>query len=243
MYWRYAGAAAAGASKERVPSAWKIEVGRLCLFRGPLGIGVPGVRAGLEGGYLPRRLFALAVQVVTEEGGFDVLPELEGGFVPAEGDGANAVSDWRCPSAVEPGAGDHEVGVLRIVLLRVTEDLPGTPGIFLIPEAGDIQVGHGGTVELVDPGFFFPELVVVRMAHHVVPVGQRSVEIFVIEIGEGAQLSSTSRRCRRCRNRSWCSCFCPLAPSPRIQRCSSRVARRNDDRRRSSIDRRARLAR
>ncbi len=95
------------------------------------------------------------------------------------------VSYWRGPSAVEPGTGDHEVGVLRIVLLRVTEDLPGTPGIFLIPEAGYIQVGHGGTVELVDPGFFFPELVVVRMAHHVVPVGQRSVEIFVIEIGEG----------------------------------------------------------
>ncbi len=68
----------------------EVEVGRLCLFRGPLGVGVPGVRAGLEGGYLPRRLFSLSVQVVTEEGGFDILPELEGGFVPAEGDGANA---------------------------------------------------------------------------------------------------------------------------------------------------------
>ena len=90
-----------------------------------------------------------------------------------------------CPSSVKPGPGDHEVGVLRIVLLRVTEYLPRPPGIFLVPEAGYIQVGHGGTVELVDPGFFLPELVVVRMAHHVVPVRQRSVEIFVIQIGEG----------------------------------------------------------
>jgi hypothetical protein len=133
---------------------------------------------------LPRRLLSFSMQVVTEEGGLDILPELEGGFVAAERDGANAVSDRSGPSSVKPWPGDHEVGVLRVVLLSMTEYLPGTPGVFLVPKAGYIQVGHSGTVELVDPGFLFPELVVVRVAHHVVPVGQRSVEIFFIEIGE-----------------------------------------------------------
>ena len=75
---------------------------------------------------------------VAEERGLDILPELEGGFVAAEGDGPDSVSDGHGPAPVKPWPSDHEVGVLRIVLLRVTEYLPGAPGIFLIPETGNV---------------------------------------------------------------------------------------------------------
>ena len=43
------------------------------------------------------RFSPFSVQVVAEEGGFDVLPELEGGFVASKGDGADGVSDGRVP--------------------------------------------------------------------------------------------------------------------------------------------------
>ena len=71
---------------------------------------------------------------------------------------------------------------------RVAEDLPRSPGIFLIPEAGDVQVGHGGAVQLVDPGFFLPEVVVVRVLHDVVPVGNGAVQILGVDVGERAEV-------------------------------------------------------
>ncbi len=48
-------------------------------------------------------------------------------------------------SAIPHGtrAGHDEILSLGIVLLRVAEDLPWTPRIFLVPKSGHIQVWNG----------------------------------------------------------------------------------------------------
>ncbi len=145
---------------------------------------MPGVGSGLEGGDLPVGLGAFVVEIVAEEGGLNILAKFERRFVAAEGNDADAVSDGRLPFAVVPGACDHKVGAVGIVLLRVAKNLPWAPGVFLIPEAGDVQIGNGRAVQLVHPCFLFPEIVVVRVRHDVVPVGNRTVEIVRIRIRE-----------------------------------------------------------
>src|SRR5579863_2203024 len=124
---------------------------------------MPRVGSTLESARLPRGLAALVVQVKAEEGGLDVFAKLAGSFVASKRNESDAVALWSLPFAVEPGAGDHEICVLRIVFFGVAENLPRSPRILLIPESCDIQVRHGGSVKLADPGFLLPELVVVRM--------------------------------------------------------------------------------
>ena len=100
---------------------------------------MPGVGSGLEGGDLPVGLVAFAVEIVAEEGGLNVAAKFERRLVAAEGNDADAISDGRLPFAVVPGAGDHDSCVVGIVLFRVAKDLPRAPGVFLIPEAGDVR--------------------------------------------------------------------------------------------------------
>src|SRR6516225_4822588 len=136
---------------------------------------MPGIGSTLKGAGLPGRFLAGPVQVITEEGRLDVLAELARGFMPTKGDQANAVGRGSPPLPVEPRARHHEIGMLRIVLFGVTEDLPRSPGVFLVPESGHIQVGHGGSMQLADPGLFFPEAIVVRMLRGRVPEWDRPV--------------------------------------------------------------------
>src|SRR5689334_1803175 len=100
----------------------------------------------------------------------------------AERHDPDAVSLFRAPSTVVPRPCDHEVSVLRIFFLRMAEDLPRSPRIFLVPEAGDVQVGNTGTVQLVHPGFFLPELVIVGMSDGVSPEWNRAVQVFGVDI-------------------------------------------------------------
>ena len=127
---------------------------------------------------------SFAVQVVAEERGFDVFAELAGGFVSPKRNQADAVALVSLPLAMEPRSGNDEVGVLRIVFFGMAKDLPRSPGIFLIPESGDIQIGHGRRVKLAHPGFLFPEFVVVGMFDAGIPVRNRAVKIFCVDIGE-----------------------------------------------------------
>ena len=85
------------------------------------------------------------------------------GFVSRKRNDADAVALGSLPFAMEPRPGNDEIGVIGIVFGGVAKDLPRTPGIFLIPKSGDIQIGHGGSVKLTDPSFFFPEVIVVGM--------------------------------------------------------------------------------
>ncbi len=64
---------------------------------------------------------------------------------------------------MEPWPCNDEVGAIGIVFGGMAENLPGAPGIFLIPKAGDVEIGNGRGVKLADPGFFFPEFIVVGM--------------------------------------------------------------------------------
>ena len=83
--------------------------------------------------------------------------------MPAEWHEADAVGLLGLPLAMKPGTSHDEVGVVGIVFFGVAKDLPRTPRVFLVPEAGDVEVRHGGGVQLVDPGFLLPELVIVGM--------------------------------------------------------------------------------
>ena len=116
------------------------------------------------------------------------------------------------PLAVKPRTSHDEIGVLRIALLGVTENLPRSPGIFLIPESRNIQVGNGRGMKLADPGFFFPELIVVGMLHGGIPVRNRAVQIFRVDVRERTEIRDTTRRYRKFQNRSACSCSCRPAP-------------------------------
>ncbi len=128
------------------------------------------------------------MEVVTKEGRFDILAEFAGGLVSSERDEADAVALGTLPLAVIPGTGNDEIRVLRIVLLGMTKNLPRSPGIFLIPESRDVQVGYGRGVELADPRFFLPEGVVIGMLDAGIPVRNRAVQIFRIDICKRTQV-------------------------------------------------------
>ncbi len=83
---------------------------------------------------------------------------------------------------MKPRAGYHEIGVLWIIFPGVTKNLPRTPRVFLIPETGDVQIGHGGGVQLVDPSLLLPEFVIVGMIDGRIPVWNRPVQIFRIDV-------------------------------------------------------------
>ena len=128
------------------------------------------------------------MQVVAEEGRLDVFAELARGLVSSERDEPDTVSLRSLPLAVEPWAGHDEVRALRIILFRMVKDLPRAPGILLIPESSDVQVRDGRGMELIHPCFFLPEFVVVRVIDGRVPVRNRAVKIFRVDVGERAEI-------------------------------------------------------
>src|SRR2546427_1856844 len=148
---------------------------------------MPGVRTALESSGLPGWFFAHAVKIVTKKRRFDIFAKFARGFVSREGNDADGVALWALPFAVIPRAGTNEMCSVGIMFGGVTENLPRSPGIFLIPEAGDIQIGNGGSMELIHPGFFFPEIVVIGMCNGIVPVRNRAVQIFRVDVSERAQ--------------------------------------------------------
>src|ERR1700693_1899060 len=161
---------------------------RFGFLRRPRGIFMPAVGTALKSAALPIRLFSHAVQVVAEKSGFNILAKLARRFMSAKGNDADRVALGRLPLPVKPRAGDNEVCVVRIVLLRVTENLPWSPGIFLVPEAGHVEVRNRRSVQLTDPRFFLPEVVVIRMRDAIVPVGNFAVKIFLIYVRERAKI-------------------------------------------------------
>src|SRR2546422_11493405 len=101
---------------------------------------MPTVRAALERAGLPLRLLALAVQVTPEQRRFDVFAERPRGFMPRKRNQADAIALRCLPLPVKPRTGHDKIRVLGIVLFCVAENLPRSPGIFLIPESRDVQI-------------------------------------------------------------------------------------------------------
>ena len=101
---------------------------------------MPTVRATLECGGLPIRLLAFSVQVISEKRGFDVFAELARRFMSSERNQADPLPFRPLPLAMKPWTGNDEIGVIRVMLFGVAENLPGSPRIFLIPESRDVQI-------------------------------------------------------------------------------------------------------
>ena len=137
---------------------------------------------------LPLRLFAFAVQVVAEKRRFDVLAEFRGCVVAREWNLADAIGFVGLPLAVEPRSGNDEVSAIGIMFGGMPENLPGPPGVFLIPEPGDIEIRHRGCVKLAHPRLLLPEIVIVGMIDGRIPVWNLPVQIFVVEIRKRAEI-------------------------------------------------------
>ena len=150
--------------------------------RRPRLIGLPRIRAGLKGRGLPRKLLALAVEPVTEPRRLDLLAELQRGVMAAERHEADRLGFRIVPLSVKPRAGDDDVVAVRIALLGPAINLPRTPRILLIPEAGDVQVRNEGALDLIDPGFFLPERIVVWVLDNRIPVRDRTVQVLRVDV-------------------------------------------------------------
>src|ERR1700751_5534956 len=107
-------------------------------LRRPCGIFMPSVRTALESTGLPGRFFSDAMQVIAEESGFDVLAKFARRFVSDKRNDSDLVALGRLPLAVKPRSRDNKIRAVGIVLRRVPKNLPGSPRIFLIPEAGHV---------------------------------------------------------------------------------------------------------
>src|SRR3954463_4228791 len=160
----------------------KIQVRALGFFRRPRCVCMPGIRPALERAGLPLRLLPFAVKIVPEERGLNILAELAGRLMSSEWDESDAVALRSLPFSVEPRSGYHEVRVLRIVFFCMPKNLPGSPRIFLIPETGNVKVRHRRGMKLIHPCFLLPEFVVVGMIHAGIPVRNRAMQIFGIDI-------------------------------------------------------------
>src|ERR1700757_480792 len=110
------------------------------------------------------------MQVIAKERRLDILAELTCRLVASERNDSDALPLRRPPLSVEPRPRDDKVRALWIVLLGVAENLPWSPRVFLVPKSRHVQIRHGGSVKLVDPGFLLPEFVVIRMFDRGVPV-------------------------------------------------------------------------
>src|SRR5262249_49365618 len=139
----------------------QVQAGALGAWRRPRVVRMPGVGPALEGLCLPGELFALAMQPEAEEGRLYLFPALPGGIVSAESDQPDVLCLGCLPLSVKPGSGNDEVRVVRILLRGAPEDLPRTPRVLLVEEPGDVQVGHGGGLELHLPRLLLPEGVVI----------------------------------------------------------------------------------
>src|SRR5262249_43821269 len=111
------------------------------LHRRPRTVCVPRVRTSLKGARLPDWLLAFAMQVVTEKWRLDLLAKLARRLMSAKRHSAEVLALCPAPASLKPRPRNHEICVGRIVLCRVAEDLPRAPRIFLVPKAGDVQIG------------------------------------------------------------------------------------------------------
>src|SRR5437899_8695930 len=107
----------------------KIKLRQFCLFRRPGHIRVPLVGPALENIRLPRRFLAYSVQVVAEKRRLYRLAKLARRFVSPERNESNRFTLWGLPLPVKPRSRNHEIVVVRVVLSRVLDNLPRSPGI------------------------------------------------------------------------------------------------------------------
>lgn len=91
------------------------------------------------------------------------------------------------PSAVIPRSGYKVVPVLLVVGFQQRVGLLRPVEIFLIPPAGNVQVGRRGLAQERIVGLCPPELIAIGMVHEVVPGGNLLAEVLGDDVGERPQ--------------------------------------------------------
>src|ERR1700730_9477063 len=126
----------------------EIKFCELSFLRRPSRVRMPIVRTALKSRSLPGRLFAHAVQIITEKWSFDIFPKLSRGFMSGERNDADGIALRRLPLPMKPRARDDKISVIWVMFFGVAENLPWAPGIFLIPEASNVKVRHRRRMQL-----------------------------------------------------------------------------------------------
>ena len=108
------------------------------------------------------------MQPVSEPGRLDLGAEVPGG-VAVEIEVAELAPGTAGPAAVVPWTGNDEVQMTAVVGFEQLVDFLRPVEVFLVPPAGDVQVGHGGLPQVLCEGLFVPELVSIGMLYEVVP--------------------------------------------------------------------------
>src|SRR5580765_7907069 len=87
------------------------------------------------------------------------------------------------PTAVEPRPDDKNVKYPRILFLDMLVGMKGSVKVFVVVPAAD---GHGRALDAVkmrENVAILPILIVVRVAHHIVPIRLADAEAFLIAVG------------------------------------------------------------
>ncbi len=187
----------------------EIDIGWLRTCWRPGTIGLPGVRSRLEGTCPPRKLIAGAMQKVAKERSLDLLAKFARGLMASERDLSDIAAFRRLPFPVKPGAGHNEILIVGVALLRVAEDLPGTPRIFLIPKSSHIQAGNRASCAVGSP---MPPGARSRHNSDVPPCPSRTEWSRADTLNSGwrsVQDSDTTDTYRKCQTQSeyWRSCL------------------------------------
>ena len=115
------------------------------------------------------------------------MPEIKRG-VAAKRNEAERIARAVGPAAVVPRTGHEIIQVVGVFLFEQFVNLHGTIKIFLVPPAGDVQVGNSGPREKVGHGLLLPEGVVVGVRDEVAPGGKPAVNVFLVGVRKRAEL-------------------------------------------------------
>src|SRR6516162_5138327 len=96
------------------------------------------------------------MQVIPKKRRLQILTKLLRRVVPSIWNQPDTLGLFGLPLPVKPWACHHEVCVIRIVLFRMSENLPRTPRIFLVPESRHVQIRHRRGMQLSHPSLTMP---------------------------------------------------------------------------------------
>jgi hypothetical protein len=155
--------------------------------RWPVAERVPFVAAGDEDGRFRPIFFALAPEVVVEEGQLHILVLFGGIEAPVHV--AQVFGYATGPLPVVPGAHEQEVvGTGRVLLLNGRVHGQRAKGVLGIEPAAHGQHGRRHLGEMGARVAGLPEFIVVGVAHQVFPEGDGVAEILVVDVLDRAHL-------------------------------------------------------
>ena len=159
----------------------------LSLLRWPVVEGPPGVGTGLEHDGFGGRGDILVLEVLLEERQFNLGP-IERGGLRAEVDVAQLVAVTRGPAAVMPRPDHQHVLDLGVLPFDRVIRLERTVQVFGVVPPGDGHHRRCDVLQVRDQGALLPELVAVRVQHHLLPERDRPLQVELVDVLDGASL-------------------------------------------------------